>query len=568
MTVVERPGLAARLLDRAIARRWKLRKARYGVRVERGLAVPARDGAALRTDHYFPAGAQGCGTILIRTPYGRGLPSSLDARLFAGQGYHVVVQSCRGTFGSEGNFEPMIFDTDDAHDVVAWLREQSWFDGRLATYGASYVGSTQWALLVDPPPELRTSVIIAGPIDAGGFLYRTGAFLLRDGLTWSRVILNQERFGLLGVMWIFARAAKIEAPTVAALPLADAADSALGHRAPWFREWLSHPDLSDPFWEPRHGNVALEKVEVPVRLVVGWQDLVLPQTMRQYEVLHERGLDVTLSVGPWIHQQTVSGGGGELAAGNLDWLAEHLAGEPVRRSHEPVRICVTGANEWRELPEWPPPGTELVHYLQPSGQLTEQQAPKGASSFTYDPADPTPTMAGPMNDLKAGMRDNRELEARPDVLTFTTSPLREGLEIIGTPVVELDNDRSNPHADVFVRLCDVDVKGRSRNFSEAFQRLDPAEQDGTLRLRLDPCAHRLAPGHRLRLQVSGGSHPRYMRNEGTGTPPGTGTELRPCRHTIHHGSSRIILPVWDSEHSSRALARRRTSPGTATPSPP
>lgn len=117
------------------------------------------------------------------------------------------------------------------------------------------------------------------------------------------------------------------------------------------------------------------------------------------------------------------------------------------------------------------------------------------------------------------------------------------LEIIGTPVVELHHSTSNPHADVFVRLCDVDAKGRSRNFSETFLRLDPAARDGPLRLRLHPCAHRLAPGHRLRLQVAGGSFPQYMRNEGTGAPPGTGTELRPCRHTIHHGESRLILPV-------------------------
>jgi uncharacterized protein len=545
MVKAERPGFGAGLLDRALAWHWKLPKATHGFRIERDLPVPMRDGITLLTDHYLPIKTQGRGTILIRTPYGRGAPINMDARMFAKRGYHVVVQSCRGSFGSGGQFPPIASDMDDGQDTVAWLRKQPWFDGRLATYGASFVGWTQWALLVDPPPELRTAVVIAGPHDGTEFLMGTGAFRLHDLLTWARTTLNQERFGLLGAMWIFARAAKLNAATVAALPLADAADVALAHRAPWFRKWLSTPDRGDPFWKAYNASAALEKVSVPVRLVSGWQDLLLTQTMRQYEALHERGLDVTLTVGPWIHIQVVSGGGGELAGDNLDWMAEHLAGEPVTRTHQPVRIHLTGADERLEYPEWPPPSTEVVHYLQPSGQLTSQRAQAGSSSFTYDPADPTPTVAGPIIDTAAGVRDNRGLEARPDVLTFTTAVLPEALEIIGTPVLELDHSTSNPYADVFVRLCDVDAKGRSHNFSETFVRLDVARQDGRLRLRLrlHPCAHRLAPGHRLRLQVSGGSFPQYTRNEGTGAPPGTGTELRPCRHTIHHGKSRLILPI-------------------------
>ncbi|MGH3627856.1 MAG: CocE/NonD family hydrolase, partial [Sciscionella sp.] len=545
MTVAEQPSFAARLLDRVVARHQKLPRARYGIGVERNLHVEMRDGVALLADHYFPAGTRGRGTILIRTPYGRGLPINMDARLFAGQGYHVVVQSCRGTFGSGGQFTPMTADMDDGQDTVVWLREQPWFDERLATYGASGVGWTQWALLVDPPPELRTSVIIAGLHDASRFGLGTGAAQLHDLLTWSRVILGQEQCaGLLRTVRIFATASRVNARAVAALPLADAVETALLRRAPWFREWLSHPNLDDPFWDRYNASAALEKVEVPIRLVSGWQDLFLEQTMRQYQALHERGLDVTLTVGPWIHLQTVNGGGGALAAGNLDWLAEHLAGEPVTRKYQPVRVRVTGTDEWHEFPEWPPPTAQLLLYLQRGGHLTEQQQPQmGTSSFTYDPANPTPTVGGPLIDMSAGIRDNGRLEARTDVLTFTTPPLPEALEIIGAPVVDLDHSTSNPNADVFVRLCDVDQKGRSRNFSETFRRLDPTMQESPLQLRLDPCAHRLAAGHRLRLQVSGGSHPGYARNEGSGTPSGTGTELRPCQHTIHHGKSRVNLPT-------------------------
>ena len=268
-------------------------------------------------------------------------------------------------------------------------------------------------------------------------------------------------------------------------------------------------------------------------------------------MLHERGVDVTLTVGPWSHLELATKGAGPVLRGNLKWLAEHLAGEPAVSSPAPVQVFVTGSGRWRELPHWPPPTAEVVRYLQPGGRLNGNK-PAGAgpsSSFCYDPADPTPTVGGRLLTGDAGVKDNRGLEARPDVVTFTTPPLASALEITGVPVVELVHTRDNPFADLFVRLCDVDPKGQSRNFSDAHLRLDPAsaaEQAQRLELRLDACAHRLPAGHRLRLQVSGGSHPRYSRNEGTGAPPGTGTELRPCIHTIWHAAdaaSRIVLPV-------------------------
>ena len=139
-------------------------------------------------------------------------------------------------------------------------------------------------------------------------------------------------------------------------------------------------------------------------------------------------------------------------------------------------------------------------------------------------------MGGRLLTVDAGVKDNRGLEGRPDVPTFTTPPLGSALEIAGCPWWNF-HSRDNPFADLFVRLRDVDPRGQSRNFSDAHLRLDPAsaaEPGQRVELRLDACAHRLPAGHRLRLLVSGGSHPRYSRNEGTGAPPGTGTELRPC----------------------------------------
>ncbi|MFM9552615.1 CocE/NonD family hydrolase [Streptomyces caniscabiei] len=551
-TALTPPSLAARAADRVLTHLMRLPGTRHGYQVERNLPVPARDGAVLVTDHYVPATGRPKGTVLLRTPYGRGFPHDLEARVYADHGYHVVLQSCRGTFGSTGTFYPMANEADDAQDAVAWLRTQPWFDGRLATAGGSYVGWTQWALLMDPPPELRTCLIAVAPHDMHNAVHGGGAFHLGDFLPWAETVVHQEKFpGLRGVTRLLTLNRRL-APVFRALPLADATDEATEHRAQWFREWLTTPDRDDPVWDRLKLDDALQRANIPVRLVAGWQDLFLDQTLHQYQALRARGVDVSLTVGPWTHQELGQKGMGRLLRANLEWLETHLADEaPAHpRSTPPVEVYLTGQGAWRHLTEWPPEAGETVRYLQSGGKLLADEPSGGApSAYVYDPADPTPTLGGPLLVPGGGAKDNAALESRSDVLTFTTDPLTAPLEIMGTPVVELAHSRSNPHADVFVRLCDVDPKGVSRNFAEGLLRLDPTsplDQVQTVRVRLDACAHEIKAGHQIRLLIAGGSHPRYARNEGTGAAPGTGSELEPCTHTIHHDTgaiSRVLLPT-------------------------
>jgi hypothetical protein len=230
----------------------------------------------------------------------------------------------------------------------------------------------------------------------------------------------------------------------------------------------------------------------------------------------------------------------------LDWFAEHLAGTRSRTRWAPVRVFVTGTKQWRDLPDWPPATTGKALYPQPGGGLGDQAAPAGGApaTFTYDPADPTPTVGGRLlSPAFGGYRDDRKLAARADVLTFTGPALPEPLQVVGTPTVELAHSSDNPHADLFVRISEVDAKGRSRNVSDGFVRLDPASTDGVVRLELDAVAHRFAAGHRIRLLIAGGSFPRWERNLGTGEDPATGTAMAPSRRTIDLAGCRVLLPV-------------------------
>jgi len=197
-------------------------------------------------------------------------------------------------------------------------------------------------------------------------------------------------------------------------------------------------------------GAALDRVQVPVLLQTGWQDLFLQQTLEQYTHLHRRGLDVALTIGPWTHLEMIGKAAATMIGEGLDWLAEHLAGTGSRRRWAPVRVYITGADEWHDLPQWPPATAERILYLRSGGVLDDQPAPADAApaAFTYDPADPTPTVGGRLFAPTGGYRDDGPLTARRDVLAFTGAPLAAALDVVGIPVVELAHSSDNPHADL------------------------------------------------------------------------------------------------------------------------
>ncbi|WP_328611126.1 CocE/NonD family hydrolase [Amycolatopsis sp. NBC_00345] len=505
-------GWPARTVDRLQSKVVGLEPARNRYTVERGLEVPTRDGAVLVTDHYAPVG-DALGTVLVRSPYGRGLPESLfHGRMLAGRGYHVVVQSVRGTGGSTGQFRPIAQETADSQDAVAWLRAQPWFDGRLATLGGSYLGWTQWALLQDPPPELRACVIVVGPHDFARAVRGGGAVALADFLGWSAAVGAQGAGGFRGLREMVSARRRTAAALSRPSSAADAAAAALDGRGAWFPEWLAHDDLRDPFWDPYRAGSVLAGVTVPTLLVGGWRDVFLEQTMEQYFALSGHNPEVGLTVGPWTHLDTAVKSAKVADADALAWFDCHVGKTGARRDSK-VRIYVTGADEWRSLPSWPPKTAEWTLYPSADGSLPETRG-KGLVEFHYDPADPTPAVAGHHMSPGAGSVDNRKLEERVDVITFTSAPLPGDVEVFGPARLHLA--LRDHHADngIFVRVCDVDTRGRSWNISESFRRSDGGGAMVELDIETSPCAHRFRAGHRIRIQVSGGAYPRYDRNPG------------------------------------------------------
>ena len=548
----DRPlGTVQGLAGAAAGRLWRLPARRNPVRVERKVEVRMRDGVTLFADHYVPVTTEPVPTILVRCPYGRGFPYALlSAQLYAERGYHVLLQSTRGTFGSGGSFAPGVNEPDDAQDTVAWLRTQDWFDGRLATAGGSYLGFTQWALAMDPPPELKAMVVMIGVHDLAAAAYRQGPLDLFNMLSWADLLSHQETAGAVAGLIRMVRAERRLRGALERLPLRGTMNGLGGKGAPWYDDWIDHPDVHDPYWEPFRATEALTRTTVPTLLIGGWHDYFLDQTLEQYRTLRSRDVEVALTIGPWTHL-TVDNKVSMPQA--ISWLDTHVAGRAAAPREAPVQVFVGGAGEWQRHRSWPPEDTtSTTWHLGAARQLTPAPPADDTATtrFRYDPADPTPSVGGRLMAPSGGARDNRKLEARTDVLTFTTAPLTESVEVHGRPVVELHLASDNANADLFARVCDVDPAGRSTNVTDRIIRR--TEMDTTpgevrrVKITLDPTAHRFDTGHRIRLQISGGAFPRFARNPGTGEAPGTATALTPVTHTVHHNTahpSNISLPV-------------------------
>ncbi|WP_371619753.1 CocE/NonD family hydrolase [Streptomyces sp. NBC_00454] len=516
---------------------------------EPGLVVPAADGSPLITDHYFPRAEGDFPTLLVRSPYGRGLPwSPMYGLLFAEQGFHVVVQSCRGTGGSGGTFDLWRNEAADGRATVSWLREQPWFNGTLGTVGPSYLGYVQWALAADPPPELKAMVVQVGLHDPHALFHAHGALNLETALAVGAGMTYQHQ-GMAPFVKATLRLQRRLNEATTAQPLRGAHTSALGGEVPWMDDVMTHPDAEDPYWHGASLGEVAERHRIPTSLITGWHDALADQTFEQYERLRRAGCETSLLVGPWTHTSALQQGWPEVFAESLAWLRAHLYADPSDLRPTEVRVHVGGEDAWRDLAEWPPTGPVSPWFPTAQGHLI-QQAPTDSApltSFSYDPGNPTPSLGGQLLSRTAGPRDNSTLEARDDVLTFTGPPLTEPVDVLGPISARLSISTDTGHADVFTRLCDVDAEGRSINICDGLGQLETAGQDPSqITVEMSSTAHRFEVGHRIRWQISGGAHPRYTRNPGNGQSPVDATTFTPVRITLHADSALMLAtPAHD-----------------------
>ena len=531
------------------------------VLIQRDVHITMRDGVTLAGDIYRPEAPGQYPTILMRSPYGRtgrlstfGHLQEFYARRFAERGYAVLLQEVRGRFDSGGEFNPFLHEKDDGLTTLEWLSEQPWCDGQIGMWGASYSGIVQWAV-VPVATQVKAFVPSMSTSSLHSVVYPDGAFdlgLILRWLTIFKTIDRNRRRPVWSNLSFFSDVERAVKPAFLRLPISEADTVALGAAVPFYRFWLEHPDYEDAVWQEAFEHLRAPHVTAAAHLIGGWYDFFLRGVLRDYEKLKAAGQQPFLTIGPWHHFQALVSFA-DLREG-LRWFDAHFKNQPDRLREQPVRIFVMGRKQWRDLPDWPPPAQTQTLYLGAKRCLSSEKPADicPPSLYRYDPAQPTPMVGGAQFTTGAGPRNNWFWEQRSDVLIFTSPPLGQDIEVIGAVCLVLYVSSSLEYTDFFGRLCDVRRNGVSINVCDGLFRIRPGvgevQPDGTLRIEIDlwSTAYCFRKGHRIRLSVASGAHPRWSRNPGTGEPLHRATELRAAEQQVFHDAahpSALLLPV-------------------------
>lgn len=550
------------------------------VRSEFNVMIPMRDGTRLAADIQRPDRPGKFPVILARTPYGKYSKAAYEqAEYFAKRGYVYVNQDVRGRFDSEGEFEVLVNEGGDGYDTIEWLARQPWSDGKIGTFGGSYMAWDQLLAAEEEPPHLRAMVLQSTPPDIFLTAWWRGAFNMNE-LFWCALLdgrVNQE----------LSMYADPQIPFH--VPVIDM-DQALGRKMEkTFRAWITH-DTYDAFWERQSYQAKLPRVQVPVLHVDGWYDLRdVSATLDNYNTLVAKaGTAVArqnqhVIIGPWWHgqyEQRKWGGvdfGPEAAIDRkalyLKWYDCHLENRNCAELEKqpPVKVFMMGENKWTDEQTWPPQNAHLVAYYFHSKGLantrigdgvlsSEAPANEPADHYSYDPKNP-PTLATEPDDSLAA--DQRKPESRNDMLVFTSEPLKAPLRVSGHLTVKLWASSSAQDTDWVARLIDVHPDGYAQRLTDTIVRasyhglsLYPQSPSdftplvpGSIReyaLDLWDLANVFLPGHQVRVEITSAFMPLFARNLNTGMNSLTTTEMKTAEQTIYHDRahpSQILLPV-------------------------
>lgn len=463
--------------------------------VRRAVPTRMRDGVELLCDVWLPRPLDpSSALVLIRTPYGRD-GMDLLARLLAERGHPVVVQSCRGTFGSGGEFDPFARELEDGADTLAWLSDQPWADRPISLLGASYFGHTAYSVIAAHPGRVASvaTAVTATDMHAAA-VYPHGVFAPEMALMWIGGLLTQELPRLRRVRAARALQRRMPAALAAAPAAADRVLLA-GESYPPYREWAEHDAPDDPWWDPLRRTGIRDRMP-PATLVAGWYDPFVVGELDDHDALTSAGRDVRLVVGPWTH------GSAPIATALIRETLRALDGDARRGA----AVWDEGLSRWVELPAWPPAAETRRLILDEGGSLRSEPRGRVDVRWTVDPSDLPPAAGGRgLNPDFAGRRNQRPREKRNDVQVFSTDVLRHPLTLAGRASVRIATAPLAHSQDWFVRLCDVDPRGVSRNIADGFVRSEAGAAEATV--TLSPSAFTVRPGHRLRLQVAGAAHP-------------------------------------------------------------
>ena len=523
--------------------------------------VPMRDRVCLATDVYLPGGRGPWPAVLVRLPYdksGRYTFMPALAAHFTERGYAFVPQDVRGKFRSEGETMPFEHEVEDGYDTLDWLVRQRWSDGAVGMWGDSYYGFTQWAALASGHPALKaivprvTSADLAVRSWSGGSVpalyvadylahYWADRFIHEWDTDWSRRPLAE---------------------------LYDPAFERIGARPAGLDVLLAAAAGRGPGFDPYPAGHPFDGRAIPTLHCAGWYDNLAPDSMRDYLTLRSRPdraalqylvIDSTdhenyrledVPITPDRDHDTDDEALARMIppylAPALDFFDVFLKGKRPAGDVPAVRWHL-GHVGWREGPSWPPPGArQLRLYLGAAGRAASGPcggallaAPEAAAKMTWvhDPADLVPSTVQDPFALLREYPDERDVELRGDVLSFTTEPFAEPLDLAGPVSLHLRVACSGPSMHLFAKLVDVAADGAAHMLTRGQALITAPDAAAVTVVDLNHCGYRLRPGHCLRLQLAGSDFPLYLAHPGTAEDPWFATRTTPNEQRLVTGGS-------------------------------
>lgn len=531
------------------------------------------DGIILRGSLLLPEGVEGpFPAVLLRTPYGR--KAEMGQSVLAKQGYAVLVQDTRGRFSSSGEFVPVQHEQVDGEATVAWMRRQRWCNGKVGVTGVSYLGFTAWACVDGADVDAIVPMITQSNIRSA--VFRPGGAISFELLVlWFYLVLHlmkdlgRDRLSFVRKLWQGMREGKLR-KAFKSLPMGKVDEIILGSPNSFLQAGLvAHGDESDGFWEGKEKLCNFEKAIPPCHILSGWYDFFLEGALEDFQMAKQRGSHVSLTVGPTHHwsllgfrqvfEKTMLSCFDEHLKGDLRWHGQSLHGQrspnlsasaTSATSAERVHLYVMGLG-WRHYPTYPPFSRSTAWRLASdfglaavfdAGDVASTEALE--HSYHYNPARPTPAAGGPsFNPLNTGAKDQAKIEARGDVLVYSSAPLTKALQIVGPVHLQLEAAWQTETADFVGRLCHVGRDGRSTNLCEGLTSVKVRPTGGasaTVDVAMGHTAVLFRPGERLRLQICSAAHPRWFRNLGVNEKLHVAARMR--AGDVRLTSGRLLLP--------------------------
>lgn len=557
--------------------------------VERNVAMKTRDGVTLFADVYRPAGDEALPVLLTRTPYDKS-NSSAFGRMGALRGYMVVIQDTRGRYTSAGEWYPFKHEIEDGYDTVEWAAALPHSNGKVGMFSGSYVGATQMLAAIGHPPHLAgICPVVTASNYHENWTYQGGAFEQWFNESWTSGLAqdtaNRELRKASNAMVSSTVLPLTQYPVFNLKPAGGT--ELTKELAPYFLDWLAHPNY-DSYWKQWSIEENFGSIQVPALTIAAWYDLFQGGSLRNYLGIRahggteaaRNGSQLVIAIGGhsgWSRKVGDIDFGPDAAfdenAITLDWYDYLFKGKQNQFANgKPVKIFVMGENKWRDEASWPlERAKETRYYLHSdgkansaagSGSLTTAAGNKEtADSYVYDPANPVPTVGGPLCcdpvHLPGGPRDQREVESRQDVLVYSTPPLDEDTEVTGPITLDLFAKSSTVDTDFTGKLVDVGPDGFAQNLTEGILRAryrlstseaTPIAPGKVYEYKIDlwSTSNVFLKGHRIRLEVSSSNFPRFDRNLNTGKSAAESSELVKATNTVFHDSehlSALVLPV-------------------------